>query len=296
MFSNPFEQFITFPLFNLTFFLDFTFFNTTLIVLSFFIKPDPNYLQMDHSLLEAASTHIPTAYNINTSPVKSNEILEVVATNTKPPINSYSFFDYFEPIIPYIPYIIVGVVSLVSLYYFSSSFSGDNTGSGTTGGGDSALPILPSPVVPDYVLVPKSVSFPLHSLFPNSELSNSVFTVSSIGSKYSISITNGVPYPIVLPPSPFSISPFPVVLKSPLSFSSSTVVPDSGISISPSPVIPDSVLSISPSPVIPDSVLSISPSPVVPDSILSISPLINGESLYTPEIQTSLMDVINNLN
>jgi hypothetical protein len=32
-----------------------------LIVLSFFIKPDPNYLQMGHSLLEAASTHIPTA-------------------------------------------------------------------------------------------------------------------------------------------------------------------------------------------------------------------------------------------
>jgi hypothetical protein len=60
-------------------------------------------------------------------------------------------------------------------------------------------------------------------------------------------------------------------------------------------VVPDSLLSISPSPVVPDSLLSISPSPVVPDSLLSISPLINGESLYTPEIQTTLMDFINNL-
>jgi hypothetical protein len=77
------------------------------------------------------------------------------------------------------------------------------------------LSILPSPVVPDSVF-----SFPLYSLFTNSELSNSVLTVSSIGSKYSISISDGVPdsvlSTIVLAP-PFLLYPFALAPNSLLS-------------------------------------------------------------------------------
>jgi|1048.fasta_scaffold164144_1 hypothetical protein len=140
-----------------------------------------------------------------------NQILEVFDTNISNPTDSYCFFDYFIS------------------YIFE-----DKTESGTTGDGDSAFSILPSPVVPDSVF-----SFPLYSLFTNSELSNSVLTVSSIGSKYSISISHGVPdsvlSTIVLAP-PFLLYPFPLA----------------------------------------------------PNSLLSIT-------ILTPQVQTSLMDFINNL-